>query len=151
MRAVDFTRVTLFKFVPDALSVLRPEARTQCKKTPQTLTPPLASPAPKARTVAVCGAKALPVAALECPWRRALGAATSDSAECCTQAATAARFVPALRFMCVSSVSFVALQLYWLSLFVRISAAQRKRDQSKAKRAAKGKPASPEESSEEDA
>lgn len=53
--------------------------------------------------------------------------------------------------MCVSSVSFVALQLYWLSLFVRISAAQRKRDQSKAKRAAKGKPASPEESSEEDA
>ena len=70
---------------------------------------------------------------------------------CCTQAATAARFVPALRFMCVSSVSFVALQLYWLSLFVRISAAQRKRDQSKAKRAAKGKPASPEESSEEDA
>ena len=60
--------------------------------------------------------------------------------------------MPALRFMCVSSVSFVALQLYWLSLFVRISAAQRKRDQSKAKRAAKGKPAaSPEESSEEDA
>jgi len=93
VRAVDFTRVTLLKFVPDALSVLRPEA------------------------------------------------------------ATAARFVPALRFMCVSSVSFVGLQLYWLSLFVRISAASRKRDQAKAKRAAKAKPATPEEeaASEEDA
>ena len=49
VRAVDFTRVTLLKFVPDALSVLRPEA------------------------------------------------------------ATPARFVPALRFMCVSSVGFVGL------------------------------------------
>jgi len=73
VRAIDFTRVTLSRFVPDALQVLR-------------------SPA------------------------------------------TAASFYLPLRFMLVSSVSFVGLQLYWFSLFVRISMAQQARDKKKAQR-----------------
>jgi len=68
VRAIDFTRVTLSRFVPDALGALR-------------------SPA------------------------------------------TAASFYLPLRFMLVSSVCFVGLQLYWFSLFVRISMAQRAREQ----------------------
>ena len=68
VRAIDFTRVTLTRFVPDALTVL--------------------------------------------------GSAT-----------TAASFRLPLQFMLVSSVSFVGLQLYWLSLYARISLAQRARDQ----------------------
>jgi len=73
VRAIDFTRVTLSRFVPDALAMLR-------------------SPA------------------------------------------TAAGFVLPLRFMLVSSVSFVGLQLYWFSLFVRISLAQQAREKRKASR-----------------
>ena len=46
--------------------------------------------------------------------------------------ATAAGFVLPLRFMLVSSVSFVGLQLYWFSLFVRISLAQQAREKRKA-------------------
>jgi len=64
MRAVDFTRVTLTRFVPDAVSVL-------------------------------------------------------------SMASTTLRWP--IYFMIVSSVSFVGLQLYWLSLFVRISLTERKR------------------------
>ena len=75
VRAIDFTRVTLSKFVPDALAMLR-------------------SPA------------------------------------------TAANFVLPLKFMIVSSVGFVWLQLYWFSMFARISLAQRAREK---KRAAKKK------------
>ena len=70
VRAVDFTRVTLTRFVPDALSVL-----------------------------------ASGEAALRWP----------------------------LQFMVVSSVGFVGLQLYWLSLFVRISLAQRRRERRRAR------------------
>ena len=70
VRAVDFTRVTLTRFVPDALSVL-----------------------------------ASGEAALRWP----------------------------LQFMVVSSVGFVGLQLYWFSLFVRISLAQRRRERRRAK------------------
>ena len=66
VRAFDFTRVTLTRFVPDALSVL-------------------------------------------------------------SMSETAAAFRWPIQFMIVSSVSFVGLQLYWLSLFVRISLADRKR------------------------
>ena len=75
VRAIDFTRVTLSKFVPDALAMLR-------------------SPT------------------------------------------TAANFVLPLKFMIVSSVGFVGLQLYWFSMFARISLAQRAREK---KRAAKKK------------
>ena len=70
VRAVDFTRVTLTRFVPDALSVL-----------------------------------ASGEAALRWP----------------------------LQFMVVSSVGFVGLQIYWFSLFVRISLAQRRRERRRAK------------------
>jgi len=73
VRAIDFTRVTLTRFVPDALAVL-------------------SSPA------------------------------------------TAATFVLPLRFMIVSSVCFAALQLYWFSMFVRISLAQRAREKRKAEK-----------------
>lgn len=73
VRAIDFSRVTLTRFVPDALAMLR----------------------------------------------------NPDSA---------ARFGPPLKFMLVSSVSFVGLQLYWFSLFVRISLAQRAREKRKAAR-----------------
>ena len=70
VRAVDFTRVTLTRFVPDALSVL-----------------------------------ASGEAALRWP----------------------------LQFMVVSSVGFVGLQIYWFSLFVRISLAQRRRERRRAR------------------
>ena len=70
VRAVDFTRVTLTRFVPDALSVL-----------------------------------ASGEAALRWP----------------------------LQFMVVSSVGFVGLQIYWFSLFMRISLAQRRRERRRAK------------------
>lgn len=73
IRAIDFTRVTLCHFVPDALSVL------------------------------------------------------ADSA-------TAAAFRLPIRFMVGSSVGFVALQWYWLSLFVRISRAESKRQQKRSER-----------------
>jgi len=72
VRAIDFTRVTLLNFVPDALTVLG------------------------------------------------------------TPAATG--FRAALQFMVVSSVGFVVLQLYWFSLFVRISLAERKRQKRRAGR-----------------
>ena len=75
VRAVDFTRVTLAKFVPDALAVL-------------------ASPA------------------------------------------TAAGFRLPIQFMLCSSVGFVALQLYWLSIMVRILRAQGRRQ--KKRRGGKG-------------
>ena len=130
MRAVDFTRVTLLKFVPDALSVLRPEVATRVQQVspprPQAVTSSLARSAPEAarRLWLLAAPKALAVAALQRPgrgpWAWALGAglgrgpwapplATLPS--CRTQAATAARFVPALRFMCVSSVSSVRVRV----------------------------------------
>ena len=74
VRAIDFTRVTLTRFVPDAISVL-------------------------------------------------------------ASAATATRFRLPIQFMVVSSVGFVALQLYWLSLYARISLAQSARER---RRKAKG-------------
>ena len=73
VRAFDFTRVTLTRFVPDALSVL-----------------------------------ALPT--------------------------TAAGFVWPIRFMLASSVGFVGLQLYWFSLFVRVSLAEGQRQKRRASR-----------------
>ena len=73
VRAFDFTRVTLTRFVPDALSVLG-------------------------------------------------------------SAATAASFRLPIQFMLVSSVGFVGLQLYWFSLFIRISRAQSAREKRKAQR-----------------
>jgi len=73
VRAFDFTRVTLSRFVPDAMSVLH-------------------------------------------------------------AAGTAAHFKPPLRFMLGSSVGFVGLQLYWFSLFARLSLAERKREQRKKAR-----------------
>ena len=74
VRAIDFTRVTLTRFVPDALSVL---------------------------------------------------AATATGAS----GAAVARWP--IQFMLVSSVGFVALQLYWFSLFVRVSLAQNARQKRK--------------------
>ena len=38
-----------------------------------------------------------------------------------------------LQFMVVSSVGFVCLQIYWFSLFVRISLAQRRRERRRAR------------------
>ncbi|KAL1504218.1 hypothetical protein AB1Y20_010627 [Prymnesium parvum] len=73
VRAIDFTRVTLSKFLPDAVQVLR---------------------APS----------------------------------------TAASYYLPLQFMIVSSACFAALQLYWFSMFVRISLTQRAREQRKKKR-----------------
>jgi|UniRef100_A0A7S3BST3 hypothetical protein len=82
VRAIDFTRVTMVKFVPDAVAMLR-------------------SPA------------------------------------------TAAAFVLPLRFMLVSSVCFVCLQLYWFSMFVRISLAQSAREKKKREKRMKKEQADP--------
>ena len=68
VRALDFSHVTLFHFLPDVLAVL------------------------------------------------------------CLEPTAIAGVVWPLRFMLVSSLGFVGLQLYWLSLFIRISLAERKRE-----------------------
>jgi hypothetical protein len=109
VRAVDFTRVTLLKFVPDALSVLRPEVATRVQQVspprPQAVASSLArsggdlvtcSPCARRHSpaVAACGAegarrgrpsapwaRALGVGLGRGPWARALGAAVSHSAQ----------------------------------------------------------------------
>jgi hypothetical protein len=74
VRAFDFSRVTLSRFVPDALAVLKSTSTAACFRRP-------------------------------------------------------------ILFMLVSSVAFVGLQLYWLSLFVRVSLAEKKREAAKQARA----------------
>ena len=52
--------------------------------------------------------------------------------------ASAAPYVRPIQFMLVASVGFVGLQLYWLSLFIRVSLAQGQRKSKRKRRQQQG-------------